>query len=432
LDVQYYLFHDDETGRALLSELIDAADRGVRIRLLLDDIHTGGQDETLAAMDAHPHIEVRLFNPFAHRSARWLDLIGDYRRVNRRMHNKSITADNQLTIVGGRNIGDEYFAVPNKIDFSDLDLLAAGPIVPEVSAAFDGYWSSAVVFPIASLHSREPSEAVMRRLRDELRASYEALRRTSYAQELATTDLAQSLRDGRLESFWGEASVIVDRPEKVTLPTKDQSTHAGPKLRAVIDSAREELLLVSPYFVPRNNGVRWLAEIAERGVRVRVITNSCLATDVGVVHASYAKYRKKLLRAGVEIYELKPSAGAVRASPSSGAQGSSRASLHAKTYIIDRRQIFVGSLNLDPRSVSLNTEMGIVVRSEPLCAQFHDSLERALLDLAYRVEIDRSGSLSWLTRESGQEVRVEGEPGVGAFRKVVLFLEGLLPVEAQL
>ena len=436
LDVQYYIFHADGTGLALLGELLAAADRGVRVRLLLDDINSAGRDDVLDTLAAHPNFQVRLFNPFAHRNARWVDLLTDFRRVNRRMHNKSMTADNQATIVGGRNIGDEYFAAGSDVEFHDLDVLAAGPVVTRVSAVFDEYWNSEVAYPVELLTAgREPEARDLRKLRDTIAARMEALRGTPYARGLADTDLAKSIADGRLPAYWGEATVIADQAVKVTLPEDDSASHAIPRLAAILAEAREELILVSPYFVPGRNGVRFLRELAERGVRVKVLTNSFAATDVRAVHAGYSAYRSELLQAGIVLYELKPSAGARRAGLESS--GLSRASLHAKTYMVDGRLLFVGSLNLDPRSARLNTEMGIVLESGALCARFRDGFDRQIPEAAWRVELDRGAGpggerLVWITREDGKETRIYAEPGMGPVQSLGQGVLRMLPIEEQL
>ena len=251
---------------------------------------------------------MRIFNPFHRRSARWLDFLFDYVRVNRRMHNKSFTADNQLSIVGGRNIGNEYFGANPEVNFSDLDVLAGGPVVPQVSAVFDAYWNSDVAFPITALISRPPDSETIRKLRAQLEQSLEAASRSDYTKALPDLALIRAIREKRLVPYWGSCKVIADQPAKVTLPTSDESTHVMPLLTEPFFGAQQELLLVSPYFIPGKDGVRSLTSTAQRGIRVRVLTNSCLATDMGIVHAGYARYRPELLKAGIELYELKPSA----------------------------------------------------------------------------------------------------------------------------
>jgi cardiolipin synthase C len=438
LDVQYYDFHADQIGATLLNELLAAADRGVRVRLLLDDLHTSGRDETLAAVDSHPNVEVRLFNPFAHRHARALDFVGDYSRVNRRMHNKSISADSQISIVGGRNIGDEYFGASTELAFSDFDVIAIGPVVAEVSAEFDEYWNSDVVYPLSALNIATASVGDLAEVRLKLARYVQTLSTTPYAAALQATDLAQSLKQHDVSIFWGTGTLIADHPSKVTLPPEDVSTHAMPKLRKMLESSTQELILVSPYFVPGKTGERWLQDLAHRGVAVKILTNSFAATDVRSVTAAYSTYRKGLLRAGVELYELKPSLNQQSSTRegSSKSPKSAKSSLHAKTYVSDGHRLFIGSMNLDPRSAALNTEMGLVIDSETLGADMRDRFLSRLPDVAYRVELDTSadpkGRLVWVTRENGQDARYDAEPGLKFFDKFLRVLEYALPIENQL
>jgi putative cardiolipin synthase len=438
LDVQYYPFHPDDTGTALMGELLAAADRGVRVRLLLDDIHTGDADTALAAIATHPNVEVRLFNPFAHRGARWIDFINDFGRVNRRMHNKAMAADSQLAIVGGRNVGDPYFSAGKDLAFGDFDVLVAGPVVAEVSAQFDEYWNSEVVYPLASLvRAAVPGDDALRSLHARIEERLQALRDTPYARGLEESDLARAIVQKHVLLYWGKGAVIADRPDKVRLPPEERSSHAAPRLGKILEAAREELLLISPYFVPGERGVRWLAAIAERGVRVRVLTNSYAATDVGAVHAGYSAYREALLRAGIEVHELKPDAG-TRLDPARKRMvgGASRSSLHAKTYMVDGRTLFVGSFNLDPRSGRLNTEMGVVIENAAMCVELRNRVLQRLPDIAYRLELAASpeagGRLAWITREQGREVRYDVEPGMGPFDRLMQGLLRLLPLEEQL
>src|SRR5512138_179324 len=299
LDVQYYIFRADVTGGLLCEALWQAAERGVRVRLLVDDGNTRGLDDGIAALDAHPNIEVRLFNPYASRGFRLGELATDFSRLNRRMHNKSFTADNQAAIVGGRNVGDEYFGADSPVEFADLDVLAVGAVVPEVSAAFDAYWNSESAYPAASLITTGG------RLRPAatIEARPEAAR---YAQAVRATPLVTSLLSGRLALEWAHARVVQDDPDKVLHPPEKTELHLLPRLEKAMGKPLRELDLVSPYFVPAKDGVAALTTLAKSGVLVRVLTNSLAATDVSPVHAGYAKYREELLRAGVRLYELKP------------------------------------------------------------------------------------------------------------------------------
>jgi len=432
LDVQYYIFRADMTGSVLLGELLAAADRGVRVRLLVDDLHAGKHDDALAAIDSHPNVEVRLFNPFANRGARWLDLVSDFSRVNRRMHNKSMTADSQVSVVGGRNVGDEYFAATAAVEFGDFDVIAIGPVVREVSAEFDRYWNSEVVYPVAAFAQSQPT--TLSALRERIAQHVEALRGTPYGEALVSGDLARQIGEKRLAFYWGDATVVADDPNKIRLPVEDLSTHAAPKLKVALGGAQKELLLVSPYFVPGKAGVAWLRDIAARGVRVRVLTNSYLANDVGAVHASYSAYREDLLRGGVELEEFKSGAGAELAREGRRRHtGSVGSALHAKTYMADARTLFVGSFNLDPRSAKLNTELGFIIQSESLCAAIRERFLARLPDVAYRVELNKdTGALSWVTRENGREVRYDSEPGMGPLHRLMQGLLRILPIEDQL
>ncbi|KDP83785.1 cardiolipin synthase [Cupriavidus sp. SK-3] len=439
LDLQYYIFDGDLTGKTLLAAVVAAADRGVRVRLLLDDLHLSGQDRELAAIDAHPNIEVRLFNPFANRSARWLEFATDFRRLDRRMHNKSMTADNQLTVVGGRNIGDPYFSASTATDFSDFDVLAGGPVVPQVSAVFDDYWNGAASYPVASLMpAPADAQAEVQALRTYLDEHAAEARGSDYARELLDSGMAQALEGGKVPAYWGQGSVIADQAVKVTLPPEDNSSHAIPKLVHLLDSAQRELALVSPYFVPNATAVDWLAGMARRGVRVGILTNSFAATDVSAVHAGYAPTRKALLAAGIQLYELKPSAYAEMAHEGHRSLISkSRASLHAKSYMVDRHLLFVGSLNLDPRSARLNTEMGVVVDNAALCTQLGAALDERLLDVAYKVmlEPDPAGGepkLVWVTRDNGLLRTYDSEPDMSVFQHFGQGLLRLLPLQEEL
>jgi len=442
LDLQYYIFDADDTGLTLLAEVMAAADRGVRVRLLLDDLHTDGQDQALAALDAHPNVEVRLFNPFANRGVRMFEFATDFRRVDRRMHNKSMTADNQLTVVGGRNIGDAYFAAKSDVDFSDLDLLAAGPVVPQVSAVFDDYWNAEATYPLATLakpQSDAETVAFQQRVRQYLDDRKVKLRATPYGKTVLESGVIRAIQQEALPAYWGRATVIADRAAKVTLPPEDDSTHAIPALTKVLGSAQHDLTLVTPYFVPGDAGMAWLTGLQQRGVQVHILTNSFGATDVSAVHAGYAPRREALLRAGVLLYELKPSAYAEMAKEKKGhgMGGSSRASLHAKTYMVDRRLLFIGSLNLDPRSARLNTEMGIVVDSAPLCDMLGKRLDDALLDAAYQVVLlpdPQTGNLqlAWITREDGVLRTYTSEPDMSTWNRIGQGFMRLLPVESEL
>lgn len=448
LDVQYYIWHTDLTGKVMIDRLLHAADRGVRVRLLLDDLDTAGKDFSLAMLDAHPNIEIRLYNPFANRNSRMLDFVTDLGRVNRRMHNKSLTADNQATIVGGRNIGNEYFGAESHVEFADLDVLAVGTIVDKVSTAFDEYWNSDWVMPIAAFETEKPvTKEDLARARPALTRFVEEAKDSPYAVALRESALMDVSGIDDLKFSWGRAKLIYDAPSKVTATEVTAATHMGPQLGAVIKKTRQELIVVSPYFVPGDKLTDFFGELVEQGIRVRILTNSLSATDVSVVHAGYMRYRKALLKRGVELYEYKPVAGFDRKKskdPDSGSNmtGSSRASLHAKTFGIDRRVLFVGSFNLDPRSVDLNTEMGVVFESPELAGLLGESIDNKIDQQAYRLELKKvvpedndafnEYKLEWVTIEDGREVRYSEEPESSIWRKIGISFLTALPIESQL
>ena len=446
LDVQYYIWRNDTTGRLLLDHLVRAADRGVRVRLLIDDLGTAANDVHLLLLDEHPDIEVRLFNPIASRSARVLGTLADFGRVNRRMHNKSFTADNQATIVGGRNIGDEYFEARSDLDFGDLDVMAVGPVVQQVSDSFDLYWNSESAYPISALTSARVSNEQIERGRRGLREHSDSQRGSAYAELLRDSALARDLHAGALGLYWCKAEALFDDPVKVTESPENQRTHLLPRLRPITEATQHELLVVSPYFVPGKAGVEYFRALRSRGVKVAVLTNSLAATDVSAVHAGYSRYRRPLLEAGVTLYEVKPNASRVddeskgKAGSGSGLGGSSRASLHAKVFIFDRRTVFVGSLNLDPRSVALNTEIGLVFESPELATLVAEEFVAAFSRSAYRLELvsrdSRSGDLrtklEWVELKDGSEVRYDAEPQAGVWRRLGVWFMSWLPIESQL
>jgi putative cardiolipin synthase len=432
IDVQYYFILNDITGNLFIERLVAAADRGVRVRVLIDDLAIEGADPVIAALDSHPNMGVRIFNPFAQRTLRVVDFLGDFARVNRRMHNKSFIVDNQATIVGGRNIGDEYFQARPDLDFGDLDLLGVGPVVADVSAAFDAYWNSELAVPIAALVHPRKDTLELATVRRVLEREAKQVNQSSYAEAVKMTDLITGLEGGVLPLYWGPAQVVYDLPEKVLSPGRDVSTHVGPHLQLILESARSEVVILSPYFVPGDWGVEFFRILRSKHVRVIILTNSLASTDVAAVHAGYAPYRRALLEAGVELYELKPTAPLRPLHERVLRSDVSRSSLHAKAFAVDRKRLFVGSFNLDPRSVVHNTEMGILVENAELAGSFVDTTLAGLPAKAYRLVLaeEASGSrLEWVTREQDREVRYGKEPETDFWRRFSVKLLGLLPIE---
>lgn len=437
LDVQYYIWHADTSGTLLLDALRRAAARGVRVRLLLDDNNTSGLDDTLAAFTALANVEVRLFNPFKTRIWRVLGFLVDFERLNRRMHNKSFTADDQVTIVGGRNVGDEYFGAASELMFVDLDILAVGAIASDVSQDFERYWNSAAACPAAALLPPAPPEAGA--VLDRQLASHRddpAARR--YAQALAATTFVADVLAGRLRFDWTRVQLVSDDPAKIH-GKAEKNELMWPRLQRIVAGSRFELTLESAYFVPGARGVADLAAMASAGVRITALTNSLEATDVPAVHAGYARRRVALLRAGIALYEFKrgvdPRAGRTHGLHGSGgsgrhgAPGSSSASLHTKAFTVDGERVFVGSFNFDPRSARLNTEMGLVIDSPALAQSMIEVLDRHLADGAYRVRLGDRGKLQWVEMLDGGEVVHDTEPGRTFWRRVGVSILSLLPIE---
>lgn len=431
LDLQYYLWHDDTTGALLLEALRRAAARGVRVRLLLDDNGAAGLDATLAALAAQPHFEVRLYNPNAQREARLLGLLADFGRLNRRMHNKSFTADGAATIVGGRNIGDEYFGAGDAVVFADLDVLAVGAAVDEVSAEFERYWRSASAYPVSSL-VQAPSDAAVRQALVRLQAAPAAPEAQRYLQRVRAEPFVPALLAGSLPLEWTAAQLFYDDPVKTLDPAlADDRLLLGDLLRSV-GPAKHGFDLVSPYFVPGAEGSAALVGLARSGVRVRVLTNSLAASDVAAVHAGYAKWREDLLRGGVQLYEFKPSAVAEAARAGRRSlSGSSTAALHAKTFAVDGQQLFVGSFNFDPRSARLNTEMGLLMASPQLAGELGRAFDREIAFVAYEVVLDAQGSgLVWIERSrDGHERRHLTDPQTSIWLRGGVGFLSILPID---
>lgn len=428
LDIQYYIWRADLSGTLLAEALVRAADRGVRVRLLLDDHVTAGLDPMIAAMDAHPGIEVRLFNPYRHRRFRYLGYLTEFGRLNRRMHNKSFTADNQATIVGGRNVGDEYFGAGDAAGmiFADLDVLAAGPVVADVSRDFDLYWASESSYPAGLiLPAATPEET--RRVAEEARARTSGSQRDAYMEAVRSQGLVARLLAGSQAFDWSDVLLLSDDPAK-GLGNAPPESHLWPRLHEAMGRPQLELELISAYFVPGESGSDYLAELARSGVAVSVLTNSLAATDVAAVHAGYARRRDKLVAAGVALWEMKRD-GAMYGGSGRQLGGSSSSSLHAKTVSVDRERVFVGSFNFDPRSADLNTELGLVIPSRALATGISEVLAREAPGLAYRVMADSAGHLTWHELREGETVVHTEEPGTGFWLRLGVGLLELLPIE---
>ena len=436
IDAQYYLFHQDLVGALFVDQLLKAADRGVRVRLLVDDMDMGGRDLGAAVADSHPNMEVRIFNPFSREVGRTSQFVTRMGSVTRRMHNKSFTVDNQMTVVGGRNIGNEYFDADPDMAFADLDVLAIGPVVEEVSSAFDLYWNSELAYPATVLKGEPPTPEEIKQKRQKLSDFVAQQADSAYLQALRNSDLANKIRRNQVRYHWGDAVVIYDEPEKLLHDFDKIEYHLAPLIAPYFIGVQEELIISSPYFVPGKRGTAFLSQLSQRGVRVRIITNSLSSNDVGIVHAGYGKYRKDLLRAGVELYEMNKKLTRKERKEKKGVGGSSKASLHAKSFIFDRKEVFIGSLNLDPRAVVHNTEIGIVLTSEEMANFMGESFDQNIEQVAFRLELVKNENgtekILWHGVVDGEQKTFDVDPYTSFWRRFGIGFMSILPIESQL
>ncbi|MGE5319180.1 MAG: phospholipase D family protein [Hyphomicrobiaceae bacterium] len=443
LDVQYYLFHNDTTGKMVAAALLAAADRGVRVRLLIDDIDTADKELGLATLNAHPNIRVRLFNPFRSRSTdllvRTWEALRERTRLNHRMHNKVFIADNQLAITGGRNIGDEYFGADPKLAFVDLDVLAAGAIVDSLSQSFDQYWNSDAAVPASALPVSASDRHLLHTAR--LLSQFRAEQLDSeYGRALTAADPIPGLLTGTIPWHIAHADLIVDPPEKALNRDKSPSTLLLGQLAGLGVNPTRRALIVSPYFVPGATGMAFFDYWRSQGVRVDVLTNAYAASDVPIVHAGYANYRIPLLEAGVNLYELKPVAEPIGGRLRDLRSGSSRASLHAKTFVFDDEHVFIGSFNFDPRSTLLNTEMGLVIDSPEIARVVTNMAEDAMRpERSFRPQLaietvggKREQRLRWSDVHRGIRRTFDLEPDTTPIQRALLHVLQALPIEEYL
>lgn len=437
LDVQYYIWHDDLSGSLLLDELDAAAKRGVRVRLIVDDIGTARLDARLAILADQPNIEVRLYNPCALRWPKTLNYLFAFKRLNCRMHAKSFTVDNQATIVGGRNIGDEYFAARKKGQFADLDVLAIGTVVLDVSKAFDEYWNGADVYPVAAMVGRI-SARTRRKVERASRELAGSARAERYREAVRNRKLLGEMIDGTLSMIWAKSQLI-------NHDYRDGGRGRGPAdlgtlMPAGLDRPAKEMDVVSGYFVPTAAGAAELAQLARDGVRLRVLTNSFAATDVGFVHTGYAPCRPALLAAGVKLFEMpapddKPKTATKFVRTSSARRRRLRTegrSLHAKTIGVDRRQVYIGSANFDPRSAHLNTEMGLLIDSPELASGLANSFDQDVAQAVYCLGLDDRGQVTWTDARDDDPQPEIVEPGTTRVSRAMVALLSKLPIERYL
>lgn len=426
IDAQYYIWQDDVTGLLLLDELRAAAERGVRVRLLVDDNGISGLDPLLAELDDMPSASVRIFNPFTLRNPKLLSYAFNFDRLNRRMHNKSITFDGVATIVGGRNIGDIYFDYGAGTHYLDVDTIAIGPIVDEVTDAFDTYWNSGSSYD-AALFLTPPEH---KRIRSLAEAARQTAAGAGYQKAIAENELADRIAAHDLKFEWSEVTLFVDDPAK-GLGKVASDDLIVERLFELASESQVSLDLVSAYFIPGERGAETLENLARSGVKVRVLTNSLDATDVMPVHAAYMRYRRDLLESGVELLELRALREEHRNRSLPEILAGSASGLHAKVFGLDGKRVFIGSYNLDPRSARLNTEMGLLIESPAIAATLASQMEKP--DFAYRVDITDNGDLKWTEKGAdGSEKTYDADPETSAFQRGLTTVVRWLPIEWML
>ena len=427
IDAQYFLMKTDLAGVLFAGRLLQAADRGVRVRFLLDDVFTSVDDRALVLLDQHPNVEVRLFNPIGRGGFYYLNYAADFKRANRRMHNKSFTVDNQISIVGGRNIADEYFELKAGAEFRDFDMVAIGPVAGEIGKTFDRFWNHSLAVPMeAFVTDRDDSN--LDTVRAEMVEKLGSEAKSAYSRAVGSP-LIQDLVDNRIELFPASFEVITDEPDKLVNPLSSEHRTLVTRMAEVAAQAEFEVLVITPYFIPGVTGVRFWRSLVDKGVRVIIVTNSLASNNHIPVHAAYARYRHDIIQAGVELYEIRVDATDIPTDKDDPRFDS--VTLHTKAVMIDRQFLFVGSLNLDPRSIDINSEMGVLVESPEMAAQLAQPYFETLPERAYRLEEDEQGRLRWHGLIDGREVVENKEPQAGKWRRFKAFLSRILP-ESQL
>lgn len=428
IDVQYFLLKPDLAGGLFAHALLNAADRGVKIRFVLDDIFTTTKDEQIAFLNAHENIKIRMYNPLSRNSITAVNYLLDFGRINRRMHNKSLTVDGAMSIVGGRNIADEYFQINKDAEFADFDLFTSGPVAKEIAETFDLFWNDSRAVPMENFL---PDDYDL----DHAGVRIEILERSSQASndiyEAATNSkFLRDVRQGRIEPSHAFAEVVTDIPEKLKVKVNKGPQDVADALKKEISSVSTEVLLITPYFVPRASDIEMFKAVSRSGRRVRILTNSLASNNHAPVHGGYAPSRKELLEAGVELYEIR--ADALQAIGLLPTESEITLTLHTKAAVFDQKRLFVGSMNYDPRSIEINTELGVFVDAPDLSDDFHDRIVEYIERLAYKLSLDENGNIIWtIDSLKGSEIE-KSDPGAGFMKRLISGLVEFLPVKGQL
>ena len=437
LDLQYYIWDNDKVGSLALHALIRAADRGVKIRLLIDDNNAKSTEGIFLALAQHPNIEVKLFNPYRFRKYRALDMILDLKRINRRMHNKSFIADHQVALIGGRNMTNQYYNVSDNYQFSDVDVMLVGTAVKDISHSFDEYWSHEYAYKVQEVVKQSAHHLSYESLKRQLDEHYERVTVQNYLDLTSNSQAIDSLMSRDIQLDWVKAEVVKDSPDKIKSKAKKKE-HLNFQLIQHLEQPEKNVDLISAYFVPEKKGAKMLTDLAKDGVKVRVLTNSFKANDVAVVHAFYGKYRQNLLEHGVQLYEFLPALNkndldkntedlAKKAKVS--IKGLSRSSLHAKLMALDEKQVFIGSFNFDPRSAYLNTEIGVLLNSPPLAKAVHTTMDENLSKYAYKLVLDANKKITWQRQTPQGPIIYTKEPRMKWWQRAGIKMLSWLPIE---
>ncbi|WP_220635042.1 phospholipase D family protein [Georgfuchsia toluolica] len=446
LDLQYFIFRGDETGKLLTDAVLRAADRGVRVRVLIDDGETVAGDDQISALAAHPSIEIRIFNPFAYRGSsmlfRAIEFMINNSRLDYRMHNKLLVIDNTVALVGGRNIGDQYFQIDPDSQFADDDVFAAGPVAQGLSRTFDEYWNSALSIPAEALSGKKTSHAALNDHREVLSDQGQQLKKdgVDYAKRVANGEPLNGMISGRLPLVWAHAQLVCDSPDKKKV---ENGAMVGRLMhRAVADATgavQSELLMVTPYLIPGKEGMQLFKGLRQRQVRVRILTSSLESSTVLPSQAGYMHYRVPLLEEGVELYEIRSLLGNARGSGQTASMSRyGNYSLHAKLFVFDRKKLFIGSMNFDQRSMHLNTEIGLIIDSPELAQQVtarFDAMVQPANSYMLALRPNGSGgrsSLVWRTQEDGKVVEYDIEPARSNWQRFNVNILSLLPMDKEL
>ena len=446
LDLQYFIFRGDDTGRLLTGAVLHAADRGVRVRILIDDGETIAGDEQIAALEAHPSVEIRIFNPFAYRGSsmlfRAIEFMFDKSRLDYRMHNKLLVVDNAVALMGGRNIGDQYFQIDPGSQAADDDIFAAGPVTQQLSATFDEYWSSSLSIPAEALSGGKTSHAALNQHREVLNEESRQSKAdgVDYVKRVASGEPFNGMTSGRLPLVWAHAQLICDSPDKKKV---ESGAMVGRLMHRAVANAtvavQSELLMITPYLIPGKEGMQLFKDLRQRQVRIRILTNSLESSSLLYAQSGYLRYRVPLLEEGVELYEVRSLLGNARGSGQTAAMSRyGNYSLHAKLFVFDRQRLFIGSMNFDQRSMHLNTEIGLIIDSPELAQQIaarFDAMVQPVNSYMLVLRPNESGGrpgLVWRTQEDGKAVEYDTEPARSDWQRLKVNVLSLLPMDKEL